>query len=85
MPKKQKAFTLIELLIVIGIIAILAAAVIIAVNPGKQFASARDAARESHIRAINNAILSYQIDNFGLLPETITSQGKEICNPLALE
>ncbi len=78
---KQKGFTLIELLIVIGIIAILAAAVIIAINPGRQFAVARDSTRERHINSLVNAILSYQIDNQGsfgeiIVPETFT----EICN-----
>jgi prepilin-type N-terminal cleavage/methylation domain-containing protein len=74
-------FTLIELLIVIGIIAILAAAVIIAINPGQQFASARDRTRESHINTLQKALFSYQIDNLGTLgglnlPSTLT----EICN-----
>ena len=72
-------FTLIELLIVIGIIAILAAAVIVAINPGQQFAAARDATRESHLNSINNAILSYQVDNTGTLPTGITTSPKEIC------
>ncbi len=75
----KKGFTLIELLIVIGIIAILAAAVIIAINPGQQFAAARDATRESHLNSINNAILSYQVDNTGTLPTGITTSPKEIC------
>jgi uncharacterized protein (TIGR02145 family)/prepilin-type N-terminal cleavage/methylation domain-containing protein len=76
---KNKAFTLIELLIVIGIIAILAAAVIIAINPGQQFASARDATRQGHINSIEKAVLSYLIDNTGALPEQIEIKGKEIC------
>jgi prepilin-type N-terminal cleavage/methylation domain-containing protein len=64
----QKGFTLIELLIVIGIIAILAAAVIIAINPGRQFEQAREATRWSHVNSIANSVYSYAIDNGGNFP-----------------
>ncbi len=76
-------FTLIELLIVIGIIAILAAAVIIAVNPGEKLASARDATRERHVQSLIQALYVYQIDegSFPLEVESaITNDPKEICN-----
>ncbi len=83
---KNKGFTLIELLIVIGIIAILAAAVIIAINPGQQFAQARDATRKSHVNSIKKAILSYQIDNLGSLRNIeLQSTFKEICNTNEIE
>jgi len=78
---KNQGFTLIELLIVIGIIAILAGAVVIAISPGKRLASARDATRERHVQAIEQAVLSYQVDNEGNFPETLeNSLGSEICN-----
>lgn len=56
MKKKQKGFTLIEVLIVIGIIAVLAAVVLVAVNPGRQFKLARDAQRVSNVNALLNTI-----------------------------
>lgn len=67
--KNQKGFTLIELLIVIGIIAILAAAVIVAINPGEQFKQARNATRQSHLNSIVNGVYSYAIDNDGSFPD----------------
>lgn len=66
-----KGFTLIELLIVIGIIAILAAAVIIAINPGQQFQQARNSTRRSHMNAIANAVYGYAVDNDGNYPDCV--------------
>lgn len=69
----QKGFTLIELLVVIGIIAILTAVVAIAVNPGRQFANARDTERRSEIRELLSAIYQYAAQNNGNLPTAITT------------
>ena len=72
---KQKGFTLIELLIVIGIIAILAAAVIVAINPGQQFAQARNSTRRSHLNSVANAVYSYSIEHGGTFPDCGTEDG----------
>lgn len=79
--RKQAGFTLIEILVVIGIIAILAAAVLIAVNPARQFAQARDSQRSTNIEAILNAIGQNFADNKGTfncaatLPPALTNIG----------
>lgn len=64
--KNQKGFTLIEVLIVIGIIAILATIVIIAINPARQFAQARDTQRVSNVNTILNAIGQRIADGKGI-------------------
>lgn len=64
--KTGAGFTLIEILVVIGIIAILAAIVIIAINPAKQFAQARNTQRQAGINTILNAIGQHLADNKGV-------------------
>ncbi len=63
---KKKGFTLIEILVVIGIIAVLATIVIVAINPARQFAQARNTQRESNVNTILNAIGQRIADNKGL-------------------
>jgi prepilin-type N-terminal cleavage/methylation domain-containing protein len=80
--KAQGGFTLIEILVVIGIIAVLATIVLIAINPARQFAQANNTQRVSNTNAILNAIGQYMADNKGELPGGITSTATEIDDTL---
>ena len=60
--QKNKGFTLIELLIVVAIIAVLAGLVIFAIEPGERLKDAREAARESHMGSIAEAIYGAVVD-----------------------
>lgn len=55
----KKGFTLIELLIVIAILGILAAAVVVVLNPGQLLAQARDSQRMSDLDSVKSAIALY--------------------------
>lgn len=80
----QKGFTLIEILVVIGIIAVLATIVIIAINPARQFAQARNTQRTSNLNTILNAIGQNIADNRGILTCTTPAMGTiPVVNPMA--
>ena len=77
--KQKKGFTLIEILIVIGLIAVLAGVLVVALNPARQFAQARDAQRWNHIDTIISAVIANTTDNkgtftcaAGVIPATAT-------------
>jgi prepilin-type N-terminal cleavage/methylation domain-containing protein len=76
----QHGFTLIELMLVIGILAILAGVVIAALAPTRQLGFARDAKRQSDVNTILNGLYQYSIDHNGVLPAGIPASGiHEIC------
>ena len=64
----KKGFTLIELIIVVAIIALLAAATFVAVNPAKRIGDAQNAQRWSDITSIADAVAMSIADNAGTLP-----------------
>ncbi|MDD4931630.1 MAG: LamG domain-containing protein [Candidatus Colwellbacteria bacterium] len=58
-----KSFTLVELLIVIAILAVLAAAVVIVLNPAELLAQARDSQRVTDLRSLSDSINIWVTDN----------------------
>ncbi len=69
-----KGFTLIEILVVVGLIAILAAITIVAINPARNFMATRNTQRSADVQQILNAIWQYasepgkSLADFGSIP-----------------
>lgn len=60
-------FTLIEVLMVIGIVAVLASVALVAINPGRQFKLARDSQRTANVNAIISAVGQNMAEHKGQL------------------
>lgn len=78
MKTKNKGFTLVELMVVIGILTVILAIVLIAVNPSRQLSKANDTQRRSDVSAILSAVYQYAVDNKGALPAAITSTATDM-------
>ena len=74
----RKGFTLLEILLVIAAIGILAAIVLVAINPNRQIAQARNAQRRSDVNTIYKALEQYLIDNQSY-PAGVDETPKDIC------
>jgi prepilin-type N-terminal cleavage/methylation domain-containing protein len=68
----KSGFTLLEILLVIGIIAVLAVVIFIALDPAKRFKDARDSRRVTDVENILNAVHQYVVDNKGAFPAGLT-------------
>jgi prepilin-type N-terminal cleavage/methylation domain-containing protein len=76
--KQNKGFTLLEILLVIAAIGILAAIVLVAINPNRQIAQVRNAERRSEVNTIYKALEQYLIEKQGY-PAGITETEQDIC------
>lgn len=63
--KHNSGFTLVELLVTIGILSILSGIVLIAVNPGKHYADARNTRRWNDVNTLITTIHECIVDNDG--------------------
>jgi prepilin-type N-terminal cleavage/methylation domain-containing protein len=77
--RNTKGFTLLEILLVIAAIGILAAIVLVAINPNRQLAQARDTSRQSDINTLQKALDQYLIDT-GAYPTSVSATPGYICN-----
>lgn len=83
MNKNKVGFTLVELLVVIGIISALTAVVFVALDPAKRFRDARNARRTNDSDTILAAVHQYIVDTGGSLPAGVGATASQIGNCVA--
>lgn len=75
----RRGFTLVELLLVIGIIAVLVGITIAALAPTKQLGTTRDAKRQADVNSILSAVYQFLVDEERLPPTIPSGTASEIC------
>lgn len=68
---QKEGFTLIEILVSVGIFSLLAAITVVGVNPARQISNTRNAQRISAVANIQAAVNHYALDGFGGYPAGI--------------
>lgn len=76
--KQKKGFTLMEILLVIGLLAVLAVVVFVALDPAKRFQDTRNARRTTDIQNILSAVHTFVNDSKGTFPSSIPSAETQI-------
>ncbi len=76
--RAPKGFTLVEILLVIGILAVLATVVVVSLDPATRFQNARDARRLADIQSILSAVQQHIVDQRGVLPAGLDTAEKQI-------
>jgi prepilin-type N-terminal cleavage/methylation domain-containing protein len=76
--QKPSGFTLIELVVVIGILLVLTAIVLVAINPSRQLSLANNSKRQSDVNTILNAVQQYSVNKRGTYPAGISSSALTI-------
>jgi type II secretory pathway pseudopilin PulG len=78
----KKGFTLVEIVIVVGLIIILASVAFVALNPAKRLADSRNANRQISIKALIESLINYSLEE-SKLPEGIDENLKMIGKQIA--
>lgn len=74
----QRGFTLLEILLTIGIIAVLATVVVVSLDPVERFKDARNSRRLADIQSVLSAVHQYVIDNQGTYPTGLDTTERQI-------
>jgi prepilin-type N-terminal cleavage/methylation domain-containing protein/prepilin-type processing-associated H-X9-DG protein len=77
-PHKPAGFTLVELLVVIGLIAILIALLLPTLSGARR--DANQIACAANLRSIGEIIAAYEVQNDGLIPSSYSYHGQQIIN-----
>ena len=84
-PPLRRGFTLIEVLIATGVIAVIAGVSIYALAPRKNFIAVRDAERYMNAKQIQNSMFQYMLESNQILSEKNILDGEENAKPICRE